>query len=90
MAYVASWVPAQWIDSIHQNSVYFVVPLKGLFEKCPVFWLHLKNRYSTCTHGQTKVKIRDIGLQSDSRAEHTALRLVIFSEAKRELFVKLR
>ena len=46
--------------------------------------------FSTCTYGQTKVKIRDIGLQSDSRAEHAALRLVIFAEEKGKVFIKKR
>ena len=39
--------------------------------------------FSTCTHGETKLEVRDIGLQSDSRAEHAALRFMIFSEAKK-------
>ena len=34
-------------------------------------------------HGETKLEVRDIGLQSDSRAEHAALCLVIFSEERK-------
>ena len=44
--------------------------------------------FSTCTHGETKLEVRDIGLQSDSRAEHATLCLVIFSEERNVLIEK--
>ena len=50
----------------------------------PCILVAFTNEYfSTCTHGETKLEVRDIGLQSDSRAEHAALCLVIFSEERK-------